>query len=493
MIKRVFEKEAQPNRIPAIPALRDYFQTLISKGFIKERIVDADVERIEAIVNRNNTIGQLLQTDEYKAILAEEKEIKGDAKLGGVICIDGRFTTIHPFGRSINIWEEPAAFAEVADDSEDPRLESAQFNEALRAAAKDGRDLLEIVFAHTSLTTDGVCGRMKGGEAEHEFDGLPAELATLEAKNLYILEHNQIPAITSTFNEFRQENGLSPLKQVAISATFDTDTMGVILNLGSDHEFSTTTMMREIKDDLQFMMGEHFGIFGGLRDQFTETEHFIDFSKRAVEITKVLLTWDKFTLPAQNYINEFYPDLTIDQKNALIFTLARTSAAQYITGLADVPKEGPNHLFAEHEESYMSVSLDGKPMGRFDFGDQSFGSSPSKTSTAIEHIHTKLTLLDKHHKHDLARKPDILFVSKIVDADLWRKYDTAAGDQTIKRALGKHGQFYGELCKDQQIKERMQNGSLIVVPVLLDQETGEVLDVINQSIYLRKEKGKSIQ
>lgn len=493
MVRRVFEHEAHPNKIPPIPALRDYFQTLITKSFIKERIVDADVERIEAIINRNNAIGQLLQTDEYQAILKEEKDIKGDAKLGGVICIDGRFTTIHPFGRSINIWEEPAAFAEVAEDSEDPRLESAQFNEALRAAAKDGRDLLEIVFAHTSLTTDGVCGRMKGGEAEHEFDGLPAELATLEAKNLYILEHNQIPAITSTFNEFRQENGLSPLKQVAISATFDTDTMGVILNLGSDHEFSTTTMMREIKDDLQFMMGEHFGIFGGLRDKFTETEHFIDFSKRAVEITKVLLTWDKFTLPAQNYINKFYPDLTIDQKNALIFTLARTSAAQYITGLADVPKEGPKHLFAEHEESYMSVSLDGKPMGRFDFGDQSFGSSPSKTSTAIEHIHTKLTLLDKHHKHDLARKPDILFVSKIVDADLWRKYDTAAGDQTIKRALGKHGQFYGELCNDQQIKERMQNGSLIVVPVLLDQETGEVLDVINQSIYLRKEKKKSIQ
>ncbi len=485
MTVRVFNRaEASQSQTPPNLPLRDYFQTLATGRYIQKEVAQTDVERVEAIINRNNVIGDLLQKPEYTKLLEEEKEIKGDAKLGGVICIDGRFTTIHPFGRTMNVWEEPAAFAETRESQTGLKLRSAQFTEAIRAAAKDNRDLLEIVFAHTSLTTDHKCGAMKAGQKNHSFDDLPAELTTLEAKNLYLLKNRQIPAITNTFNEFRKLNKLHPLKQVAIAATYDTDTMGMILNLGSDQEFSTTSKIRELKDEIQYIIAENHGVFGEMRTTFTDTKHFIGFSKRALEITKFLLSWPKFGGPAKDYIDSHYVNLTPDQKNALIFTLARTAAVQYITGLADVPVNGPDHRFAEHEEGYMSISLDGKPMGRFDVGEQSFGSSPSKPATAIEHIHTKLSLLDSAHKDDVVRKPDILFVSKIVDAALWDEYNTAKGDQTTKRALGKHGQFFGELCEDPQIAERMENGSLIIVPVLVDQDTGKVLSVIDHSIYL---------
>lgn len=477
--------EASLHQPQPIPELRNYFANLAQQRLAKE-ITGASMGRVERIIHRNNLIGELLQTAEYTQILKEERDLKGNAKLGGVICIDGRFTTIHPFGRTMNVWEEPASFIEVKETQRGLRVKSPQFIEALTAAAKDKRDLLEIVFAHTSMTTDHKCGRMQAGEEHGEFSDLPVGLTTPEAKNLYLLENRQIPAITNTFNALRKQNRLPALKQVAISAMYDTDTMGVILNHGKGEfqEYSTTSITLSLKDDLEYMIGEHYGAFGHMKDSFTDVLQFPSLSRNIVDITRIISSWDKFMVPTQDYIQNNYPDLTKDQKQTLFFTLARTTAAQYITGLAKVPLGGPDHKFAEHEEHYMSVSLDGKPVGRFDIEEQSFGSSPSDPMGAISHIHTKIDLLDGHRTKNAQENPDILFVTKIVDASLWEQYHTPEGDQTIKRARAALGELCEKIYQDSAINKRIvEDGSLLLVPVLVDQETGKVLEVVDCSEY----------
>ncbi len=459
-------------------SLRRYFGRMKTNYGIE--VAEPTVQRIEAIVERNNQIGQLLSTPEYKRILDTEKELKGDAKLAGIICIDGRFDTIHPFGRTINVWEEPASLAGVRETEYGLRPESFILLETLRAAAKDGRDLLEVVFAHTSSTTLHKCGRMQAGAQKGEFDDVPGD--SLEEKNIALFESRQIPAITNAYNYFRAENGLVPLQRVAISALYDTDTMGVSLSSEKNH-FSTTEWLRANAHELEQHLTTEYGAFGSMRQIFSSTEHFLDFSQRVVGITQILIESEDFKTAVRDFVIKSYSDLTQDQQKALLFLLARTTAAQYLTGLAYVPETGPDHPFSAHQEDYMSVAHDGKPMGRFDPEQQSFGSSPSTVETATEHVKTKLSLLDRHRTESAHEKPDILFVTKLADKKLWNSYITPEGDMTMKRALADLDKLYYGITRDPNIRERIKKGELIIIPAMVDQETGEILSVIDESYF----------
>lgn len=437
-----------------------------------------DIMRIGSILMRNDLMGHVLESSEYMEINTQEKELKGEAKVGAIICIDGRVDTIHPFGRTINVWEEPASLTAVIDRPNNRKnLVSTQFGEALHSAAD--RDLLEIVFAHTSSTTDHKCGRMAAGNAKGEFDHLSG---TLEEKNLALINRDQIPAITQTYNEFRKQQGMEPLRQVAITAMYDTDTMGVTLNYGKENALSTTALTLELKDRIAYIAAEVDGPFGSMHNSFTDVSKFLDYSKRVLDVTKFLLNWDGFLPRVHEYVGTNFPDLTQTQKQALLFTLARTTAAQYITGLAEVPPGGPEHPFAEHQENFMAVSLAGKTLGRFDPAEQVFGSSPSCVDDAKSHIKTKLSLMDKHfmeHGHG-ERKPEILFVSNPVD----QEHMENKGDQSIGRAIARNADLYREIVDDPDIRARMEAGGLLVVPILVDQDSGQVLSVLDHSAYL---------
>lgn len=470
--------------VPQNPLLRTYLNNLNTLRGIPEPAVDT-ITGIERIIQRNNMMAEVLRSPEYLEILAEEKELRGNAKVGGVGCIDGRFDFIHPFGRVMNVWEEPASLIEIREHRDGAStVKSPQFTEALRAAAYDKRDLLEIVFAHTSLTTDHKCGRMMAGDRLGEFKGLPTELETIEAKNLYLINNVQIPAITETFNTFRGQSGQSPLARVAISAMYDTDTMGVIFNFGTNHEFSTTQFVRELKQEIDLLVPRRFSGFGSMKDAFTDPNQFIEFSRNVFGISKNLLRWETFQTRVSDYINTSYSELTSDQKQALLYIMARTIASQYVTGLAYVPPEGPAHAFAEHHEKYMTVSIDGRILGGLDVGEQSFGSSPSDVATAVSHIKTKLSLLDARCVLEEERTPNILFVSKAVDASLWESHEAGKQDATVKRSLGNNGELVVAICEDENIRRLLKEGALIIIPVLIDQDTRRVLTVIDQSIYV---------
>lgn len=445
---------------------------------------EKDRRRILTIVERNDEIASLLNKEEYQAILTQENALKGSCKVGVVLCIDGRIPIIHQFGRTLNAWEVAGSLIGLKNDGKN--IDSVLFNEILqgfiRSMGDNNRDLLEMVTAHTSLTTDHKCGAIQAGIVAGTYakGRPPVDIALEEADKRTV-------AIENTYNQLLGNKKKDPLNKVALTALIDTDTMGLILNYGQENELSTTKLLNNGLDKaIENVVGEMVDEFGSMRDTFTNTAFFLDYSQKILKITKALLevTNLQFSGDANyqdhisNYIDQNYGRLTPDQKKALKFTIARTIAVQYLTGLSKLPESGhPEHLFSEHEENYMVIAPNGKGVGRFDIAEQAFISSPSGIENSIKEIHIKLSLLDKHRKQK--PDPDILFVSNPVDKKDWEEKN-----QMTHSIRADNAKLYKALVKDPKIGERVEKGSLIIVPVLVDQETGEVLEILEHSTHL---------
>lgn len=439
--------------------------------------------RILTIIERNDQIAGLLNGEEYQEILTQENGLKGSCKVGVVLCIDGRVPIIHQFGRTLNAWEVAGALIGLKNDGKN--IDSVLFNEILqgfiRSMGNNNRDLLEIVTAHTSLKTSHKCGAIQAGidGGNYDKDKPPVNIALEEADKRTV-------AIENTYNQLLENKKKGPLNQVALTALIDTDTMGLILNYGRENELSTTKLLNSgLNNAIENVVGEIVGIFGSMRDTFTNKDFFLDYSQKILQITKALSEVTNLKLSGDanyqdyisNYIDKNYGKLTSDQKSALKFTIARTIAVQYLTGLSKLPDDHPDHPFSEHEEDYMVIAPKGKGMGRFDIAEQAFISSPSGTENSIREIHTKLSLLDKHRKKK--PDPDILFVSDPVDKKAWEEKN-----QMTHSIRADNAKLYTALVQDLEIGGRIRKGSLIIVPVLVDQETGEVLEILDHSTHL---------
>lgn len=135
-------------------------------------------------------------------------------------------------------------------------------------------------------------------------------------------------------------------------------------------------------------------------------------------------------------------------------------------------QSGDEHTFTHHNEDYLSISLAGKPVGRFDPKEQVFASNSSDTQTAISEVRLKLGLMDSHN----AKKPYILFVSNPVRKATFEKY-IETESETINQDLALDSSLYQRMVEDSVLKTRIKDGDLVVVPVLVDQNTGEILHV----------------
>lgn len=476
--------ERHLDTFPLVRQLRKHFLNL-SRTFKYREPAEKEQRRILTIIERNDEIAGLLNGEEYQAVLSEENALKGSCKVGVVLCIDGRIPIIHQFGRALNAWEVAGSLIGLKNDGKN--IDSSLFTEILKGFIQSmdsgNRDLLEIVTAHTSLSTDHKCGAIKAGidDAIYDKNRPPVDIALEEADK-------RTQAIENTYNQSLENESKTPLKQVALTALIDTDTMGLILNYGKENELSTTKLLGGgLSETIENVVGETAGAFGSMKDTFTETAYFLNYSQRVFQITKSLLevsnlkfgeTKTNYQTYISNYIDQHYSKLTSDQKKALQFTIARTIAVQYLTGLSKLPESGhPEHNFSEHDENYMVIAPNGKGIGRFDIKEQAFISSPSGKENGIKEIHTKLSLLDKNRKGKT--DPDILFVSNPIDKKVWVEKNQMI--QTIKKDSA---ELYVALLKDNMIGERVKNDSLVVVPVLVDQETGEVLEILDHSVHL---------
>lgn len=424
--------------------------------------------RITEIVKRNNLISHILGSKEYLDILEQEKSLKGeDVKVGTVICIDGRVSILHQFGRALNVKEIAGSLINL--NLKESQLIDRRFIAVLEQSADDGRELLEIVTAHTSLKhPDRACGRIKLGINQKEFVGDQNTVALREAQK-------RTGLIEKKYNEILTAKGKSPQSKVAITAMIDTDTMGLILNFGqNEKQLSTTELTTELKSKISLI--SDVGHFGSMKETFADPTSFIDYSKRVLKITRYLMEnevneTESVTKRISGYISENYPDLTQKQQKALLFTICRTIANQYVTGLASQKEFG--HPYMEHSEDYMAIGPS-KPFGRFDMK-QSFGSAPARREEMLFHVKTKISLLEAHNKE----RPFILFVSTPIDVNILKKRNaTLVGAEDAAKV------YFKELFNDLFIKQKIKDGSLVIIPVLVDEENGNVIEVRDYSIYL---------
>ena len=105
MVKELRNLQERPlASFPLADKLNQYFLNL-SRVFKHEEPEEREQRRILTIIERNDQIANLLNREEYQAVLTEENALKGSCKVGVVLCIDGRIPIVHQFGRALNAWE----------------------------------------------------------------------------------------------------------------------------------------------------------------------------------------------------------------------------------------------------------------------------------------------------------------------------------------------------------------------------------------------------
>ncbi len=459
-MKEQTRKEAQSTEHPFLLSLKQYLDNLQKKINFPE-IREATRGRIFEIIDRNNLMSGILEGPNFLAILEEEKKLKGNAKVGVILCIDGRLSILHQFGVAVNTKEVAGSLIGLSKDKK--TITDRRFISILEQNADEGRELLEIVTAHkSSRHKNHGCGRISLGISEGEFIGDADVVAWTEAEK-------RVVAIENKYNEILKSKGKAPQNKVAIAAMVDTDTMGLTLNYNQDNQLNTTDLTLELASDINQTLGHDFG---SMRESFTNPSSFIEYSKKVLEITEYLMSAESNR--ARNYINENYSDLSDQQNQALLFTVCRTIANQYVTGLAS--EEEFYHPYLEHNERYMVVSPVGKLFGRFDF-EQSFGCVPKDRKEMLEHIKIELKLLDKNRKEE--GETDILFISTPINLIISETKGT-----TITLAEDAARVYFQNLLEDEEIKQRIEKGLLVIVPILVDENSGKVLKVRDYSIHL---------
>lgn len=433
--------------------------------------------RIWSIIERNNQVAKILSSPGYRKVVKRKRELSAGTSLGYVFCIDGRIPAIFLGGRFARHFEIPAAEVTTMKRKSDSELipDSSDLNEALRRLSIAKDDLLEIVFAHTSLSNPHHgCGAMLAKKKMGQVD----PKLSLEEANLKIIKEKSIPAITNMYNEFRIQLGLEKLKVVGIPAVYDTDTFGIVLNFDlKDKLFSTTDITNKYKDQLDEYFIKNNLVFGSFREKFTDLKYLVAFSQNVLRVTEGIIT-GKVALTLLNEVKQYlelnFKDLTDNQRQALKFLLIRNIALQYLTG-ASVRRKTIEHAFLEHNESYMAVAMRGATIGKFDPQNQGFASTPSSPAQAIENINTMISIMGSAKQN----RPYILFVCNSVNSR-----DLRENKQVLQRIMGSNAGLFRDLVKDKDLGEMMEKGEIIPVPVLIEEDIREVLKIIDHSGYI---------
>ena len=430
-------------------------------------ISQKDRKKIWEIITRNNTVSKILESDKFKKITKRQKELLGGTALGLVFCIDGRIPAIFLGGRFARHFEVPAGEISTIRRKSDNKLipDSSDLNEALRRIASGPYDLLEVIFAHTSLSNPHHgCGAMiaRGGNIED---------------NLDIIKNKTIPSLSNMYREFRIQLGLQPLKTIAIAALYDTDTFGIILNYDLKKEsLSTTDLTNKYKEELDKYFIKNNLVYGSFKEKFADLQYLTPFSKNVMEITEDLL--DQKVAPQlldglKDYIDKFYQDLTDKQKQALIFLLIRNISFEYLTGSAILKRKTSGHPFFVHGESCMAVAMRGATIGKFDPETQAFAATPADPKQAIANINTMLSLLNN------SKPPYILFVCNSINSR-----DLKENSNVLQRLLGSNAGFLGDIIEDKKLGSMIESGEIIPVPLLIEENTREVLKIVDHSGYI---------
>lgn len=445
-----------------------------------KQVSKKDKTRIFSAIKRNNQVARVLNAGAFGKLVKRVKELMADTIVGYIFCIDGRIPAIFAGGKFARFFENPAAEVTTIKRKSDNKLipDSSDLIEALRRVASMEEDLLEIVAAHTSISdSHHGCGAM----AAKRKAGLLDPKDSLEDANLKIIKEKTIPAISNIYNEFRVQFGLPILKKVAVPILYDTDTFGMFLNydLKNDSEqLSTTGLVTKHKDRMDEFFIKKNLLFGAFRSKFSDLKFLTPFFENVVYMIEDILSYKvakEMVEEIEEYINKYYPDLTAKQKKSLKFILVRNISIQYLTGLSDIKKKALDHPFAQHEESYMAVAMRGGTIGKFDPQNQVFASTPSDPQEAIQNINIKLSIMGNSPKI----RPYILFVCNSI-----ARRDLEKNSNVLQRLMGSNAGLLRDIIADNKLGRMIESGEMIPVPVLVEENSREVLKIIDHSAYI---------
>lgn len=483
--RRIFDRIYKNDRInvrASVKSLKEQLNLYLDhlSAHTGKKIDAEDRKRIYEIIGRNNEVAKILASRDFKEMTNKNKNLLGPAALSVVFCIDGRIPAIFLGGRFSTHWEEPAGEITVEKRKSDGKLipVSSELCESMRKMTFSGKDILEVIFAHTSFLGHG-CGAM----AAKKKMGLVPKDVELEDANLKIIKERSIPALTNIYNELRNQQGLKELKRVAVGALYDTDTFGILLNYEEREKgnmLSTTELTNEFRNEMDDFFIKDNLVFGSFKETFSSLKYLTKFLETVYIVTSKILELEKFMLlrnVLENYIKKNYPDLTKDQQNALKYLLVYTIAFQYLTGASATSKDNYYHPFVHHEEQYLAVSTRGTVIGKFDPEDQGFASTPPDADTAISNIKTKISIMSvlKENKP----KPYILFICNPIAGR-----DLSENSIPLHKTMDANAELLRKILDDRDLGEMIEVGKIIPVPVFIEADNRAVLKIIDHSAYI---------
>lgn len=483
--RRIFEKIYKNNKInvrASVGSLKEQLNLYADhlQSHTGKKIRPEDRKRIFEIIERNNEVAKILSSKDFKEMTEKNKRLLGPVALSVVFCIDGRIPALFLGGRFSTHWEEPAGEVTVEKRKSDGKLipVSSELCESLRNMTYTDRDILEVIFAHTSFLGHG-CGAM----AAKRKAGLIKDDMPLEDANLKIINERSIPALSNIYNELRNQKGLKELKMIAVSALYDTDTFGILLNYDLREKgvmLSTTELTNEFRPEMdEFFIKENL-TFGSFKETFSSLQFVTKFLENVYYVSSKIRELDKFKIlrdTLESYIKKNYALLTKDQQNALQFLLIYTIAFQYLTGSSATSKDNYYHPFVHHEEEYMAVSTRGTVIGKFDPEDQGFASTPPDAQTAISNIKTKISIMSSSKENK--SKPYLLFICNPISGR-----DLSENSNLAHKTMDANAELLRKILEDKDLGGMIEEGKIIPVPILIEAANRAVLKIIDHSAYI---------
>lgn len=452
-----------------------YLKNINTRISIKDKTKEKDITTIKDFIQRTNDIADIMTSEKHRALLAMEREQIGPVFLRVIKCVDGRDENAID-GENIKVWRIPAALIQVRKRADGTLIpEAHQLVQGIRAAALDpDTELLQLIRPHTSTHTSHGCGAMKIKKDNGEVNDTDLAMA-----NLRLIQESSMPAVTTLYNDQRRTRGMEPLKEVSVPLVFDTDDMGVILNYegrekGKSIESSKLTL--EYKELIEKVVGDK-AVYASMREKYTEPKNYHDFIKRIYFIVEAIFHEKKLRslrdILTQG-IDTYCPELSAHQKHALMYYIARRIAFQQLTGLASESSH-PHHAHAHHNEDALIVSRFSKYPGQFDPGKQMFTVSPENMRLANQYITVVLGIMDHTRPGD---KRIVYLAYPIKEAEAHEQFES------YRYAAAFNAQMFTSIIDDSVLGKKFRNGELILISMLIDEDSRKVLKILDPSIYI---------
>ncbi len=513
---------------------------------VTEEVVGERVARINEFNEENDAWsrvwhGESCNLDRQVEIAIYEEGKKRGAKTVRVLkikCIDGRKPRpIEGEADSTKTEEAKIALDKIPSSGKIIPLQ----NEICLALEDLSMEPLEISLAHyDSYDVEHGCAAIKRlmNDADifrEELSGflsidemellLRAQERGLDEANLVLLELTNNRAFLNIRNEALKKAGLKEVERIAVPAMFDTRTMGMELRsplLEEDPQtgktilspiekrevLSTTPLANQLKDAERSINTANFPDFGALEHTFNTVEGFVDYSRKLTimsiflndpqEPNKYIKTFyqrvidfpEQLTQAAadihdkvSDFIEKYFPDLSEEARRVLKYRFYRSIAHQYLTGLSE-HKE--HHPFSDHAEAYIATSEDANYPGKLVASKQSFRISCPDEQTGAKRTNIAASVMDGSQGLDQG-KPHIWYVStSIKKRDFDNRLSPDPKDHSeYQEAIKKNTRFLRGQMRQPLIKRRVYEGNLQPVPVLVDKDTNEVLEILTgQVVYI---------